>query len=381
MGRRIGIGLIGCGSLAQRGILPHLALDDAQSLFDLVAVCDVVGARAQATAEQFGVPRWYVSAEELAADADIEAVLVVTPIPYHYANAMAAVNAGKHVYVQKTMTTSLSQADVLVAAAQARGVKLVASPGQMLSPAYQQLKALISQGHVGKVYWAFGSTSFPGHEYEAIRNTQPVDPTWYYKPGGGPLYDMGVYVLHALTGMLGPVRQVTCMSSIGLPERSWGAQRIPVEMDDNTLLLLDFGNGTLGVVGAQFCHFGRVLGWSFMGVYGSAGTFEISAMQPGTGYPGRIEFQGQPELNDVFGFPQGVLTATAMPASGTAFAGGHAELPEVHVWADIRHFGECILNHTEPLASGEHARHVIEIIEKGYAAARTGQTLELTTRF
>jgi predicted dehydrogenase len=57
------------------------------------------------------------------------------------------------------------------------------------------------------------------------------------------------------------------------------------------------------------------------------------------------------------------------------------DLPERHVYSDIMHLVDCVLNDKEPAVSAEHARHIIEIIELGYRAAETGQTQHLTTTF
>jgi predicted dehydrogenase len=369
--------LIGCGSISQRGILPHLALSDAREVMELVAVCDVVGERARETAERFGVPRWYRDANEAAADAAVEAVLIATPIPFHFSNAMAAVEAGKHVYLQKTMTTTVAEADELLQAARRRNVKVVASPGQMLGPVCQRLRQAIGEGIIGLPYWALASTAFTGHEHEPFRAGVPVDPTWYYKPGGGPVFDMAVYTLHLLTGLLGPAKRVTAMSGIGLKERAWPGGGARVEMDDNTLLLLDF-DGCYAAVGAQFSPTSRVLGWGFTGIYGSGGTLEITGLAGGTAYPGRIEVAA---AKASAGFREGTYTEAVSDSVPAWIAGPHAAMEEAHVWADIRHLADCIRQDREPAAGGEHARHVIEIIERGYRAARTGRTQNLRTTF
>jgi predicted dehydrogenase len=75
------------------------------------------------------------------------------------------------------------------------------------------------------------------------------------------------------------------------------------------------------------------------------------------------------------------IADSAFPGPVPFLTEAHAGLPEAHVWVDIRHFVECILNEQEPVPTGEHARHVLDIIETGYEAARTGRTLELQTTF
>src|SRR5918912_1946059 len=247
MARTVKVGLVGLGSLAQRGILPH-------------TFCDNAPGRAEAVAEKWHWQEAYTDYEAMLAHADVEAVFIATPIPLHHRQAMAALQAGKHVYVQKSMTTTLAEANEVVNLARSKGLKLCASPGEMLRPPWPQIKEAVQQGRIGRVYWALSGMQSGGHENESFRAEDDVlsnvDPTWYYKPGGGPVYDMTVYCLHELTGILGPVQRVTAMSGIGLPVREWKGQRIEVEMDDNTLVLLDFGNATFAYAFGANCRGG-----------------------------------------------------------------------------------------------------------------------------
>jgi len=131
MARRVRVGVVGCGIVATRDILPNLVRPEIAQKVDLVAVCDVVADRARETAQAFGAPEFYADHGVMLARSDIEAALVATPIPYHFPVALAAARAGKHVYVQKTMTTTLQEANVLLDAVRAAGVHLTASPGEM----------------------------------------------------------------------------------------------------------------------------------------------------------------------------------------------------------------------------------------------------------
>jgi predicted dehydrogenase len=103
--------LVGCGSVSQRGILPHLSQADARERVALEAVVDAVEERAAATASRFNVPHSYTSVDDMLRSADVDLVLVATPIPAHFGNALAAIQAGKHVYVQKAMTSTLAEAN------------------------------------------------------------------------------------------------------------------------------------------------------------------------------------------------------------------------------------------------------------------------------
>ncbi|HEU5086653.1 MAG TPA: Gfo/Idh/MocA family oxidoreductase [Roseiflexaceae bacterium] len=378
MARPIKAGLIGCGSVSIRGILPHLTMDDARERVELVAVCDVVEARAREAAQRFGIREYYQHSTDMIASSDIDLVLIATPIPYHFADTVRALEAGKHVYVQKTMTTNLADAQTVVNLARGRNLTLVASPGQMLWPGNQQARDLIRSGAIGKVYWAFGTTA-GSHEYEPLRQGEgelaAIDPTWYYQLGGGPVYDMTVYMLHTLTGILGPVQRVSAMSGIGLPERRWRDKVIPVSMDDNTLMLLDFGNSLFAMAGGHNCQGGRMLRWGAMGFYGSGGSVETLDTEPGQRAALHLAGHAPDDLprsaNGPY-IPNGTLPYVTKE---------HVDVPESHVYADIMHTAECITEGRPPVPSGEHAAHVIEIIEKGYLAAKTGQTQSIESTF
>jgi predicted dehydrogenase len=383
MTRKVGVGLIGCGSLSLIGILPQLAMPDAQEQIDLVAVCDVVGERARETARRFGVPHACEEAADLIARDDVDLVLVITPIRFHHPYAMAALRAGKHVYVQKTMAMTYSQAREMVATAQERNLVLVAAPGQMLNAANVAMKRLIDDGSLGDVYWAWGSTGGWFHDEPTRRGDDvmtAVDPSWYYRADGGPLRDVTVYVLHTLTGILGPALRVSAMSGVRVPERRWREKTIPLEVDDNSLLMLDFGDARFAVAGGHASRTGPLLQWGSLGVYGTGGAIETLEIEPLSGHPSKLHIRATGEIDPELLRPLG--DDAYAPSGWLALVDdAHAALPEPHVYADIMHAVECIQSGKPPIASGEHAAHVVEIIEKGYDAARSGQTQKLDSRF
>jgi predicted dehydrogenase len=384
MGRTLRAGLIGCGTLSLIGILPQLALPDARERLELVAVADVNAERARETANRFGVPNAYADPADLIARDDIDLVLVITPIEYHYPLTMTALLAGKHVYVQKTMATTYAEAREMVETARSHGLTLAAAPGQMLAPALQSMKQLVDTGALGNVYWAWGSTG-GWHHNEPTRQGSgalgTVDPGWYYRPTGGPLRDVTVYMLHSLTGILGPAQRVTAMSGIRTPEQQWRGQAIPVEIDDNSLLLLDFGDATFGLAGGHASKTGPLVQWGAMGIYGSEGAIETLEIEPLSGHPSHLSITGREGAAENAGLRRAddgsYAPATWLPGVDEA----HARIPEPHVYSDIMHAVDCIEQGRAPLVSGEHAAHVIEIIEQGYLAAQTGQTQVVESRF
>jgi predicted dehydrogenase len=349
--------------------LPHLSQEDINEWCELAAVMDPVPGRAEATAERFDVPYWFEDYEAMLAS-DIDAVVIASPIGVHYEQAMQAIAAGKHLHLNKTMTTTCAEADRVIEAAHDAGVKIVASPGRGHRQPARRAKEIIASGELGHIYWAETGAAGGGHEYESFRAGDDVlsnvNPAWYYRrPGGGPMYDMAVYALHALTGVLGPARRVAGMSSIGLKERAFKGESITVEAYDNTVLLLDFGADVHALVYGSNSFGGPARPFASCFVSGSAGALLVSGAN--------VEVWGR-------NTPDGHRVEA--PGNEMPFVQGpHLEIPERHVFSDIMHLVDCVLHDKEPVVSAEHARHVIEIIELGYTAAETGQTQDLTTTF
>jgi len=375
-------GLVGCGSLSQRGVLPHLSLPDARERVRLVAVADAVEERARQSAERFGVPAAFTSVEAMLAEADVDLVLVITPIGRHFADAMAAIQAGKHVYVQKAMTTTLAEADDLLAARDRLGVKLAAAPGYELFPTTERMRQIVGDQLLGRVAIAYTYTMGFGHEHEAIRGgtsvLEAIDPSWYYRAGAGPLPDVTVYALQLATSVLGPVRRVTALANKVLPERTWRDQTISVETEDNSLVMMEFASGTLGVAVGSDCRGSMSIPWGGMGLYGTAGVLEITYVDHNSGYPLNFRVQSQ-AWNTKEG--RALHEYTAALSDQPYLQGEHLSIEEPHVYADIMELVDAIRDDRPPRATGEQARHVVEIIERARIAAQTGQAQELTSTF
>jgi predicted dehydrogenase len=371
MARRLGIGVVGAGSIGIRGALEHLCLTDVQDRTFLAAVCDPEPGRARAAADKYGVLQAYETFEELIADDKVSAVTICSPIGVHYDQGLAAIRAGKHVHFNKTMTTTTAEATHLIEEASARGVRLVASPGQMLRPVNRQIRRLIADGVLGRISWAATGAAFGAyHEHEAVRQgSDPltnINPVWYWrKPGGGPMYDMTVYGLHALTGVLGPAKRVAGFSGVAIRERTFRGEPYPCDADDNTMLVADFGDEVYALVHGTFA--GMVSHFGAPTYFGAKGTIQGATINgKPIEYPGREQAEAS-RFGDTALLPHVV--------------GAHREMEESHVFEDTMQLVDWVLDGTPSVATAEHARHVIEIIEAGYRAAESGQTQELTTTF
>ncbi len=357
MSEAVGMGVVGAGAIGIRGALSHLTLPDVQDRVRVAAVCDPAPGRAKAAAEKFAVPRWYQGYEELLADPNVDAVTICSPIGLHYQQGLAAIAAGKHVHFNKTMATRTAECDELIARASEKKVRLVASPGMMLHPYNQRIRDRIREGAIGRLIWAAAGVNISDyHLTEEFRVGDDVltqvDPTWYFRrPGGGPLYDVTVYSLHNLTGILGAAKRVAAFSGLALPEREFGGKTIECDMDDSTFLLADFGDSVFALIYGTVA--GSVVERFHPSIFGTKGSVVGRKLN---GEEMQREGDHQPHV-----------------------VGEHAKMSESHVFEDMMQLVDWARDGVPSIATAEHARHVIDIIESGYRAAETGRTQELTT--
>ena len=219
------------------------------------------------------------------------------------------------------------------------------------------------EGHYYVLYFSVAPSAITEmwrdyHLNEEFRTGDDVltsaDPTWYFrKPGGGPQYDVTVYALHNLTGILGPAKRVTAVSGLVLPEREFHGEKIACDMDDSTLILADFGNALFGFI------YGTVAGSVTQGfqpnIYGTQGSVVGTCLND---EELKLADEHQPHVT-----------------------GEHTSMPESHVFEDMMQLIDWIRDGKPSIANPEHARHVIDIFESGYRAAASGQTQELRTTF
>ena len=127
---KLGFGIVGCGRIAER----HLQAIQEEDRARLVAVCDILPQRAKAKGEKYKVPSYGSMAEMLAAQPGIDIVSILTPSGDHADSAVAAVEAGKHVVVEKPMALTLEDAERMILTANAHGRRLFCRQTKPLQP-------------------------------------------------------------------------------------------------------------------------------------------------------------------------------------------------------------------------------------------------------
>jgi predicted dehydrogenase len=354
------LAVIGCGYVAQNDYFPVLASPEVRERAEVVAVCDTVPGRAQDTAARFGFGAGYTDLDATLAQAAPDLVAILTPIPLHYGQAVSSLNAGAHVYVQKTMTSTLAQAQELTRRAAELNLVLTASPGQMLDDAHQFAARAIADGSIGDVCFARGQGPHPGHENGTLNG---ADPAWYYQPGGGPLPDVAVYPLTSLVSLIGPVIGVTAASGRALKERSWEGRPLKLSEDDSWVLALDFGNGVLGSVHANFVS--RKFNTPQVEIFGSTGVIQLGGWT-------NPDVPVEASLDPARAGGVGGWTRPALPAPANDYK------PTVR---DLLHTVDALRNGEPPALSGLQAAHVIDVIEAARRSAAEGRPAEVHSTF
>jgi predicted dehydrogenase len=283
---------------------------------------------------------------------EIDAVANLTPIQLHYETNLALLNAGQHLYSEKPLAGTVAQARQLQQVARQRGLTLVSAPCVMLWPQVKFAQALLQQGQIGEVY----SARAYGHGGVPPWSGYSSDPSPFFARGGGPAMDMGVYPLHALTGLLGPVKRVSAMTSrtragFVVADGPAAGKYVPMEVDDNWQMLLDFGNGRIAYVAANNCV--QDTRSPQLELHGLKGTIALNV----------IDVSAPVE---VFRAGQGWQTIS-LPQTGRAAGPDHL--------LGIEHLVDCLQTGREPILSAQHALHVLDILETAARAADEGRTL------
>ncbi|MFP4381748.1 MAG: Gfo/Idh/MocA family protein [Candidatus Sumerlaeia bacterium] len=344
------VAIVGCGNISNI-YFKNLALLEGVE----VAAChDLLPDAAKARAEQYNVPA--KSMEEILADQDIEIILNLTIPKAHYDVAMAAVQAGKHVYNEKPLCLSRELGQKLLDEAKKKGVLVGGAPDTFLGGGIQTCRKLIDDGWIGDVIGADAYMLCRGHE------TWHPNPEFYYEPGGGPMFDMGPYYLTALVNLVGPVRRVTGSVGISFPQRTITSQPkfgkvIDVETATHITGVLDFQNGAIGTITTSFDISGHK--HPKIHIFGSRGT--ILTPDPNT-FGGPV-FLNAPGKTD--GFQEIPMTH-----------GYHENSRGLGV-ADLAKAARAGRGHR---ASGELCFHVLDIMCAIQEASDQGKHIELTSK-
>lgn len=335
MGGARTVGIVGLGVISGQ-YLQTLADTDR---IEVRAVADLDMARAEAVAETIPGCRAVMTAE-LLRDADIDIVLNLTIPAAHAGIALQAIAAGKEVFLEKPLASTLDEARAVMAAAEAAGIRVGCAPDTVLGTGVQTARAAIESGAIGQPVSASATWVSAGHE-----RWHP-QPDFYYRDGGGPLLDMGPYYITSLVHLLGPVVAVSGASSRSRSQRLIGSgpragERIDVEVDTHLVGILHHAGGALSTVTM-----------SFDGVATTAAPIEVHGVAGSLLVPDPNTFDGEVRVH-----PSGGEWTPVPAAAGYVGAG--------------RGVGLIDFAAGQGRASGALALHVLEVMT---ALARSAQS-------
>ena len=266
--KNVSVGIIGCGNISDIYIKN---CSELFSIFDVKACSDIIPERAKAMAEKHGIPK-ACTVEELLGDSEIQMVINLTVPEAHSEICNSALKAGKHVYVEKPLALSREEGKKTLDMAKSENLIVGAAPDTFLGGGLQTCKKLIQDGWIGKPISATAFYASHGHE-----GWHP-NPEFFYKPGGGPLLDMGPYYITALVSLLGPVNGVCGMAKKSFAERTItsdpnNGKKIKVEVPTHVTGIIDFESGATANLITSWDIWDHHL--PYIEIYGSEGTMAI----------------------------------------------------------------------------------------------------------
>ena len=232
---QIGVGIVGLGGIGKRAHLPgYLEIPEAARV---TALCDVNEA-SLATLSSRCHAKAYTKYEDLLADPNVDAVDVCLPHYLHGRVALAALEAGKHVIVEKPIATSVDEAEELIRKADENNVILMVAENTRFVKAYQTVRRLLDHGVIGQI--GFARTFVGGSEIKRLS-----DEYWTGKvsqAGGGVLFDAGVHSYYLVEWMIGQVISVFAFTTRFL-------KNLPVDVEDNATGILRIKGDTIASFG------------------------------------------------------------------------------------------------------------------------------------
>ena len=269
-------------------------------------------------AERYGIPRVTTDWPALAADREVDAAVIGTPNAHHAAQAVAFLEAGKHVLVEKPMAPSVAEADAMVAAARGAGAWLMVAHCWRFHPDVRALRARVESGELGEIVKTRG--------YGVHLRWGPSG--WFTDPrlaGGGALLDMGVHAIDTTRYLLGDPEPVRVHAAVGT---RYGDAAV----DDDAVLLIGWSNDTNSVV------------------------------ESGWWQPHAAGLEADTELYGTAGYAR-VWDMTDPPP-------GYEHCTQPMYSAQMAEFVEAVAAGRQPRPSGEDGRVVVQVVERAYASAR-----------
>ncbi len=355
----LGVGIIGCGNISTT----YFELSPLFKFIEMRACADIDSGAANKRAKEYGVKAQ--SVEELLRNDDIDIVVNLTVPAVHTTVSTAILEAGKHVYSEKPLTLSVAEGKAMAALADRMNRKVACAPDTILGGSHQQARKTLDDGVIGQV--VSGTAHIMGHGME---HWHP-NPDFFFKPGGGPILDMGPYYIGNLINLIGPVARVAALSGTARPARTISSaprrgESIPVETPTTYHALLKFVSGALVTLSASWDVYGHR--HQNMELYGTQGAMFV---------PDPNFFGGEVKVGgtDTIMKP---LTPWAHPL------GVANQKHQENMYANYRSVGladlaQAILEGRDARCSIERTLHAVDVMTAIMASGERGEFVTLST--
>ena len=335
------LGILGAGNISQTHARAAMAIPGVS----ISAVLGTSREKAARLAPDAGAEA-YDSLERFLAHRPMDLVAIGTPSGVHAQQAIAAVERGLHVLVEKPVDVTIARVDALIAAADRARVKVGVFFQDRLKPDLVRLKGLVDSGKLGSPVLAAGRVKWyrPPEYYRDSRwrGTWPLD-------GGGALMNQGVHTVDVLQWLMGPVARVSARTA---------ARVHRIEVEDTAVAVLEFASGALGILEAA------------------------TSVYPG--YPRRVEITGSEGTAIVEGDTLVALDVRGAPEASVSQAAAPTASASTPVVADasahqriLEDFVAAIQTHRAPACDLHEGRKSVAIVEAIYASARSGAAVEV----
>jgi predicted dehydrogenase len=346
----VGIAIVGCGVVSEQYLRALGGYPDVR----VVTCADLDPARARAAAERFGVPG-HGDLDRVLADPDVELVVNLTPPAAHADVAVAAIEAGRHVYGEKPLALDRAAGRRVLAAATAQGVRVGSAPDTVLGRPMRTVVALLAEGAIGTPLAGTTRACGPGPD------AWHPEPEPFFRYGGGPLFDLGPYHLSALVVALGPVAGVAALGHRARSTRVIGngpraGARFAVEVATQVSVLLEFASGAQG--SAQFSFDTAVDQHGPLEICGTSGV--IAAPDPNC-YEGAVRSRRTRDGDWTVAHPVGL---------GPAERG-----------VGVLDMARAIRSGEPHRASGEFALHIVDVMQAITESSARREFVPVTSRF
>jgi levoglucosan dehydrogenase len=370
---KIGIGQIGYGMIGRVHALAYRELPlyypGALASIELAAVCTARAETAQRAAAEAGFGAWTTEVKELVARDDVNVVDCCLPNYLHRETALAAIQAGKHVLVEKPLALNAREASEILQAANARGVKVGLIFNFRLIPALLRAKQLVDEGFLGT----------PSHfhfEYLHTGYQNPERPMgWKLRKaqcGGGSLVDLGSHLIDMVRYLLGDFDAVLATTHTYIserPARAGSTERERVDVDDAAWLQIKLASGAIGTLMTSRFATGAVDDLNFE-IYGTRGALRFSQLDANWLY-----IYDQSQSGEPLGGRRGwTRLETLQNYAGAAAPPGRSIIGWTRAMAqNLFVFLQAVYNDREPSPGALDGVRVNQVLDAAYVSAASGK--------